>query len=105
MTKQKILFLFAFQVITNSLLSQVSPKVVTGINNSFVLKEDGTLWGWGANFESNLGIGSRIPIEKPMQLGTNTWLNISSSSSGLHTMGLAADGTCGYGETIGCAIG
>jgi alpha-tubulin suppressor-like RCC1 family protein len=39
-----------------------------GYDYSLAVKKDGTLWGWGANQEGNLGDGTSNSSEKPIQI-------------------------------------
>lgn len=36
------------------------------------IKNDGTLWGWGDNFQGELGLGDTIPYSLPTQVGSLT---------------------------------
>lgn len=36
------------------------------------IKTDGTLWGWGANYAGNLGLGDTVTRNSPTQVGTGT---------------------------------
>jgi alpha-tubulin suppressor-like RCC1 family protein len=62
-------------------------QVTAGAFNSFVLKNDGTLWGWGFDLQ-----GGSANLTSPQQLdpGTN-WVNISAGD--FHLLGLKLDGT------------
>jgi gliding motility-associated-like protein len=66
--------------------------VEAGIYQSFCIKSDGTLWGWGYNNNGQLGVGDRVNRSVPTQIGTdNKWVSVSSGSA--HTLGLKSDGT------------
>jgi alpha-tubulin suppressor-like RCC1 family protein len=40
--------------------------------HSLALKTDGTLWGWGFNFDGELGDGTSNSKSTPTQIGTAT---------------------------------
>lgn len=40
-------------------------RVFAGGNMSFALKRDGTLWGWGQNFNGQLGTGDTVDLPAP----------------------------------------
>jgi len=43
--------------------------IAAGGGHSLALKEDGTLWAWGANFYGQLGDGTTIDKYTPVQIG------------------------------------
>ena len=46
---------------------------ITGAqNSSFAIKTDGTLWGWGFNYEGQLGQNNTTSYSSPKQLGAGT---------------------------------
>lgn len=67
--------------------------------SSFGIKTDGTLWAWGRNDNGQLGDGTSIDKNRPVQIGTdNDWDKISSAGSdqvtnGYYTIALKKDGT------------
>ena len=49
-------------------VSQPDPiqrRVAAGLNHSLTLKEDGTLWTWGANNYGQLGMGTTLEFDLP----------------------------------------
>lgn len=57
-----------------------------------VIKTDGTLWSWGDNDFGQLGDGTNIPQNNPIQIGTDAdWKTISLGVS--HVAAIKADGT------------
>jgi alpha-tubulin suppressor-like RCC1 family protein len=51
-----------------------------GIYHSIGIKTDGTMWGWGADWNGQVGIGSVAGLEyySPVQIGTDTdWVDVS----------------------------
>jgi alpha-tubulin suppressor-like RCC1 family protein len=65
--------------------------VETGETQTVAIKSDGTLWAWGQNNYGQLGDGTNIDKNIPVQIGTdNTWRYISAGSD---TLALKSDGT------------
>ncbi|MGE8556635.1 MAG: T9SS type A sorting domain-containing protein [Chryseobacterium jejuense] len=59
---------------------------------SLGIKTDGTLWAWGNNQNGQLGDGTSISTNVPIQIGTaNNWVKIAAGSS--HALAIKADGT------------
>lgn len=53
--------------------------IVSGNNFVVALRDDGTLWAWGANVDGQLGIGNTTNQSSPVQVGTdNDWESISA---------------------------
>jgi alpha-tubulin suppressor-like RCC1 family protein len=36
----------------------------------------GTLWGWGFNYDGQLGDGSNTNTNSPVQVGSDTWIMV-----------------------------
>jgi alpha-tubulin suppressor-like RCC1 family protein len=54
--------------------------VCTNSNNTFALKTDGSLWGWGKNQNGQLGDGTMVTKYSPVQLGAETsWENLGNT--------------------------
>ena len=63
----------------------------SGYNNSFSIKNNGTLWAWGQNDYGQLGDGTTIDKVIPTQIGTdNDWSIISGGL--FHTVALKSNG-------------
>jgi len=78
-------------------LSDVS-SVRAGGSSSLALKNDGTVWSWGQNGNSQLGTGDYIPRSAPGQVkglgGVGTLSGVTSISAGVaHNLALKDDGT------------
>lgn len=79
-------------------LTQVT-AIAAGVGHSAALKEDGTVWCWGANLSGQLGEGtttpSRIPVQVALTLGSTTYLQDvkSIAAGGYHTLAAKGDGT------------
>lgn len=74
------------------------------------LKTDGTLWGWGSNFNGELGVGtSGLNYSSPVQVGAlTTWVETSGgnqfslyrkSDGTIWSTGLNSNGQLGLGDT------
>ena len=75
------------QIGTNTDWQNLFPSSVTenDSNNTFVLKNDYTIWGWGNNNFGQLGDGTTINKLLPTQIGTNNdWLYATGGD--YHTM-------------------
>ncbi len=67
-------------------------EVAAGQINSYAIKEDGTLWGWGSNGFGQLGNGTSPFFSLvPVQVGTSTWKKVETGSG--HTVAIKQDGT------------
>ena len=71
-----------------------------GARGTIVLKSDGTVWTWGANFNGKLGIGDTNPIRMtvPVEVhgaGNVSYLNSVKAIMGgeIHNVALKSDGT------------
>lgn len=67
-------------------------EVDAGLEYGLAIKENGTLWGWGANSFGMLGDGTGETRKSPVQIGTDAnWSKISAGV--VHTLALKSDGT------------
>jgi alpha-tubulin suppressor-like RCC1 family protein len=67
-------------------------KLFCGSANTFIIKQNGTLWGTGLNTSGQLGLGDNTTRNIFTQIGTDTnWSFISNKSS--HTLAIKNDGT------------
>jgi alpha-tubulin suppressor-like RCC1 family protein len=71
-----------------------------GARGTIILKSDGTVWTWGANFYGKLGIGDTNPVRMtvPVEVhgtGNVSFLNSVSAIMGceMHNVALKSDGT------------
>ncbi|MGV7108156.1 T9SS type A sorting domain-containing protein [Flavobacterium sp. U410] len=66
--------------------------ISSGQQFTVAIKEDGTLWSWGANNYGQLGHPSASNINIPTQIGVdNNWENVSCGSG--HVLALKSDGS------------
>lgn len=88
---KKITLLLALAISTTS-FAQCWQKIVAATTHSLAIRNDGTLWAWGANSNGQLGIGSTVDKNVQTQVGTdNNWINIAAGSN--FSLGLKSDGT------------
>jgi alpha-tubulin suppressor-like RCC1 family protein len=66
-------------------------SISAGYYSSLAIQSDGSLWGWGANTEGQLGIGTMTDISSPVRVGTGTWLKANTSTS--LSVGIKTGGT------------
>ena len=84
-----------------------------GLQHTVGIREDGTLWAWGANVDGQLGIGlDTEPQATPIRVGTTQedldrrWASVSASGRANRTMGIQDDGTLwGWGSNMNGQIG
>ncbi len=66
--------------------------VQTGDSHVLALKQDGSLWSWGANHRGQLGIAGTDAVVKPTQVGSDKdWKAISTYD--IHNLALKTDGS------------
>ena len=80
-----------------------------GIGFFAAVKNDGTLWAWGRNFEGQLGLNNRTYYSSPKQVGSlANWASVSlgynfciaiKTDGTLWSWGNGADGRLGQGST------
>ncbi|MCL2089258.1 MAG: Ig-like domain-containing protein [Oscillospiraceae bacterium] len=72
------------------------PMISAGRNHTLALKDDGTVWAWGANNSGQLGTGNTTASNIPVPVGTSVPLfeNIIAVSAGQdYSLALKNDGT------------
>lgn len=72
-------------------------KVFTGSgapgNFTYGLKEDGSIWSWGANVSPNLGVAGLGFRRRPLQMGTDSdWADLSAGENGNCFAAIKTDG-------------
>jgi alpha-tubulin suppressor-like RCC1 family protein len=79
-------------VVNNNSNTACWQSVSAGEDHTVAIKTDGTLWAWGENGAGQLGDGTNINRNTPMQIGTdNNWQSISAGWH--HTIAIKTDGT------------
>lgn len=83
--------------------SQCWQNITKGLNHSIGLKSDGSMWSWGYNGYVQLGDGTNLSKNSPIQIGTATdWQAVSAGQNynvALKNNGtIWAWGTNSYGE-------
>jgi len=76
---EKVFLLFLFTPFLA--YSQCWKEISTGRWNSVGVKNDGTLWTWGANGFGQLGDGTTVYKTSPVQIGNANWKSILSTSA------------------------
>ena len=65
--------------------------VSAGANHTLAVKEDGTLWAWGSNTYGQLGDGTTVDKNRPVQIGTATnWEAVAAGQ--FHSVAINAAG-------------
>jgi hypothetical protein len=73
-------------------IGQCWESVSAGNSYTVAQKTDGTLWSWGRNHTSQLGLGTSTDVSVPTQINAdNDWLQFSNGS--IHTLALKTDGS------------
>lgn len=76
-----------------SVLSDVR-SIAAGDRFSMAIRNDGTLWTWGANNYGQLGLGHTNSSVEPQQIGTNAnWRTVSAGAGAYHALAIRGDGT------------
>jgi alpha-tubulin suppressor-like RCC1 family protein len=70
-------------------------QAVAGGIHTLAIKQDGTLWAWGANWAGSLGTGTTSNSAVPLQVGSATnWIKVWAGS--LESVGQQSDGSLWY---------
>ena len=86
-------------------------QVSTTLSHTVALRNDGTLWAWGANNSGQLGQGDTANRSAPIQIGSgsNSWIRVTAGSdasfainnfSTLYSWGDNTNGILGQSDTI-----
>ena len=66
-----------------------SASVATGGSHTCAIRDDGTLWCWGANADGQLGNGTTTPSAAPVKVsGSTTWKAVAAGTA--HTCGITS---------------
>lgn len=88
-----------------SINSQCVSNVSSGSNHNLLIRDDGSLWGFGYGLDGNYALGSFANITEPTQIGTDTdWSN--SYAGGTYTIVQKNNGSLwGVGNNSQGAVG
>jgi alpha-tubulin suppressor-like RCC1 family protein len=85
---------------TRGIIDTLMARISSSYYDTIIIKNDGTLWGWGYNGEDQLGLGDSAEslYLTPTEINTGTnWIGISASA--YTTIALKNDGTLwGWGS-------
>jgi alpha-tubulin suppressor-like RCC1 family protein len=72
--------------------AQCWKSISLGSGHNIAIKNDGTLWAWGFNYNGQLGDGTKISSAIPIQIGKDSnWLMVSAG--GNSSFAIKTDGT------------
>ena len=75
----KKLLILLMIIISQESFSQCFSKIAGGGDHSLSIKNNGTFWSWGYNSLGQLGDGTTIHKNVPIQIGINAnWQSISA---------------------------
>jgi uncharacterized delta-60 repeat protein len=87
----KLILIFAI-VFGFSMNAQCWKSVSNKGGHVMAVKTNGTLWGWGGNFNGQLGDGTLVNKNVPTQIGSGTnWSVVAAGQN--HTIAVKTDGT------------
>lgn len=97
-------YILLFSTVINA---QCFQKVSVGYEHTLVIKDDGTLWGWGDNNAGTMGTGSiTAHYYVPIQIGTaNDWVKVFAGT-GRTSFAIKSNGTLwAWGDGVGGRLG
>jgi len=81
------------QIGTDTTWSAADGKLIGGIQATFAIKTNGTLWGWGENENHGWRPNVGTDYSSPVQIGANTNWSTVSTLNGYSFFGTKTDGT------------
>lgn len=87
-----------FLLTTNFLSAQCFKQISNGWYHYLAIDQNGMLWSWGENGQGQLGDGTLLERNSPVQISSDTdWLFVAAGQS--HSLALKANGTLwGWGD-------
>jgi alpha-tubulin suppressor-like RCC1 family protein len=90
--KKSILLLYFTASFCAYAKAQCWQSMTAGDGYSLAIKTNGTLWAWGGNSIGQLGDGTDIDKNSPVQISTaSNWQSVAASEE--HTLAIKTDGT------------
>jgi hypothetical protein len=81
----------------------ITGALAAGDNHTLALKEDGTVWAWGANNLGQVGNGTMTHQSSPVQVLTGV---VAIAAGGEHSLAVKADGSVwGWGRNTNSQLG
>jgi alpha-tubulin suppressor-like RCC1 family protein len=77
------------------LLNNWTSKITAAQTYTLAIKNDNTLWAWGYSFFGMLGKGDTISYSSPVQVGTDSWDQITTGN--YHSIGIRSNAIYGWG--------
>lgn len=88
--RTKLFLLFTLFTLQSN--AQCWSKISSGLYHTIAISSDGKLWSWGYNNTGQLGDGTIIDKNTPIQIGSdNDWVAIGTGYS--HSFGIKSNGT------------
>jgi alpha-tubulin suppressor-like RCC1 family protein/uncharacterized protein YjdB len=88
------------------IVSTLSTGGGSGGTTTLAIKPDGSLWGWGRNYNGQLGNGNTSSVMRPTQIGNESWAFVSSANG--HNAAIKTDGSlwvCGSNTSGALGLG
>ena len=81
----------------------ITGAIAAGDNHTLALKEDGTVWAWGANNLGQVGNGTMVNQTSPVQILTGA---VAIAAGAEHSLAVKADGTVwAWGRNANAQLG
>jgi alpha-tubulin suppressor-like RCC1 family protein len=101
--KAKLLLLLSLFVLQSN--AQCWDKISSGAYHTIAIAHDGTLWAWGYNNTGQVGNGTVVNQNIPVQIGTDTdWVTVGAGY--YHSFAIKSNGTLwGWGYNLNRQLG
>jgi alpha-tubulin suppressor-like RCC1 family protein len=101
--KTKLLLLLSLFVLQSN--AQCWDKISSGAYHTIAIAHDGTLWAWGYNNTGQVGNGTVVNQNIPVQIGTDTdWVTVGAGY--YHSFAIKSNGTLwGWGYNLNRQLG